>query len=77
MNKRECLDFGSEMRETVFMVRAGKNEKPKKIEGNLGRRRIRRSIVAVKTIAITKKTCCKIGTYCDGQLNAATTYILR
>ena len=33
--------------------------------------------MAAQTAAITKKTHCKIGTYCGNHLNAATTYILQ
>lgn len=36
---------------------------------------IRRFIAAVQTTAITKKMCRKIGIYCGGHLNTATTYI--
>ena len=36
VNIERALDFGSEMRETVFLVRASKNEKPKKTEGKFG-----------------------------------------
>lgn len=36
VNIERALDFGSGMRETVFLVRASKNEKPKKTEGKFG-----------------------------------------